>query len=422
MADSLPQPSDCCEDCTETVSVAVPGPAGAAGAAGTNGTNGKNAFTTLTANFTMPAALASGVATVADSSWATIGQFIYLQSAGHLKVLAKPTALSLTLENPETASLYTDNVAGGTVIANGSTISPAGIQGPAGAAGAAGATFPTTTKGDIMVDNGALSPNPSVVRQAVGTNGRFLQADSTQATGVVWDRVDLAASSDVTGVLPVANGGTSGATALAGFNALSPVTTRGDLIVRDATNNVRLAVGAANTVLQSNGTDPSWGKVTASMLAAALSILPVDYILIREEQTSGTNGGTFTNGAWQTRVLNTEVVDTGSYSSIAGNQITLAAGTYRIRASAPASEVDQHQMRLQNITDATTVAYGSTEDAPAGSASRSFLQYRFTIATAKVFEIQHRCTTTVATTGFGTASGFGNTEVYTVVELEREGA
>jgi hypothetical protein len=77
---------------------------------------------------------------------------------------------------------------------------------------------------------------------------------------------------DVTGTLyisggtdvAVADGGTGASTATAGFNTLSPVTTRGDLIIRDASNNIRLAVGGASTVLKSDGTDPSWGTIGAA--------------------------------------------------------------------------------------------------------------------------------------------------------------
>lgn len=43
-------------------------------------------------------------------------------------------------------------------------------------------------------------------------------------------------------------------------HALGIVTTRGDIIVRDASNPVRLALGAAATVLQSNGTDLVYGS------------------------------------------------------------------------------------------------------------------------------------------------------------------
>jgi hypothetical protein len=43
--------------------------------------------------------------------------------------------------------------------------------------------------------------------------------------------------------------------------AKTTVTTRGDLIYRNATVPARLAIGATGTVLKSDGTDPSWGTV-----------------------------------------------------------------------------------------------------------------------------------------------------------------
>jgi hypothetical protein len=59
--------------------------------------------------------------------------------------------------------------------------------------------------------------------------------------------------------LPIANGGTGQTTASAGFNALSPITTTGDLIIGNGTNSAtRLAIGANTYVLTSNGTTASW--------------------------------------------------------------------------------------------------------------------------------------------------------------------
>ena len=73
-----------------------------------------------------------------------------------------------------------------------------------------------------------------------------------------------AASLAITADLPISEGGTGQSTATAAFNALSPVTTRGDIIKRGASNNERLAIGAADTVLKSDGTDPAYGKIVAA--------------------------------------------------------------------------------------------------------------------------------------------------------------
>lgn len=179
---------DCCTTCEDITVTQVPGPAGANGTNGTNGTNGVNAFTTLSAGFTMPALAGTAVATVVDSTWASIGQIIYMQNCGWLKVTAKSDGTHMTLQNVESATAYTENVAPGTVIAAPATVSPGGLQGPAGAAasGTLNDLSPTTTKGDLIVDNGANTPNANDVRFAVGTDGKELTADSTQATGMAW--------------------------------------------------------------------------------------------------------------------------------------------------------------------------------------------------------------------------------------------
>ena len=63
----------------------------------------------------------------------------------------------------------------------------------------------------------------------------------------------------VAGTLAIGSGGTGQTTAGAAFNALSPITTTGDLILGNGTNSAtRLAIGANGYVLTSNGTTASW--------------------------------------------------------------------------------------------------------------------------------------------------------------------
>jgi len=65
----------------------------------------------------------------------------------------------------------------------------------------------------------------------------------------------------------IANGGTGQTTASAAFNALSPITTTGDLIIGNGANSAtRLAIGANGYLLTSNGTTATWTAAPTSMV------------------------------------------------------------------------------------------------------------------------------------------------------------
>jgi hypothetical protein len=144
---------------------------------------------------------------------------------------------------------------------------------------------------------------------------------------------------------------------------------------------------------------------------------PPNYVLVQDEKTSGTEGGTFTSGSWQTRDINTEVNDAQNLAAISSNQVTLQPGTYRCNITAPAQAVLDHKIRLQNITDIATTLVGTSEFADKSTSSR--IRGLFTIAAAKAFEVQHQCSSTQAVDGFGAASGFGVVEVYAVAEFQK---
>lgn len=140
---------------------------------------------------------------------------------------------------------------------------------------------------------------------------------------------------------------------------------------------------------------------------------------MQDQQTAGTNGGTFTSGAWRTRTLNTEVTDELTVT-LTSNQFALADGTYWIEAEVPASDVANHRARLYNATDAATAVLGSSARANTQADNApSFIRGRFTVSGGpKTFEIQDICGTTKATTGFGVASNLDSqTEIYTDVRI-----
>jgi len=168
-----------------------------------------------------------------------------------------------------------------------------------------------------------------------------------------------------------------------------------------------------------DATDLATGLVA---LAGAGSGLFDAYAMLRDEKTSGTDGGTFTSGSWQTRVLNTEAFDTAGFVTLSSNQFTLDAGTYFVRAYALVYVVDGHKLRIRNITDSSDTLVGGSHHAQsnAAGAGPAFVSGRFTIAGTKTFELQHRCQTTRATNGMGTNSAFGVNEVYAEIEIWRE--
>jgi hypothetical protein len=139
---------------------------------------------------------------------------------------------------------------------------------------------------------------------------------------------------------------------------------------------------------------------------------------IQDQKANGAQGGTFTNGAWRTRTLNTEITDEIG-STLSSNQFTLPSGTYFILARAPGRSVDAHKAKLANISDGTDVLIGSNSysDSSVTTQTDSVISGRFTISSTKIFEIQHRCQTTVATHGFGIDNNFGINEIYTDVKI-----
>lgn len=70
----------------------------------------------------------------------------------------------------------------------------------------------------------------------------------------------------------IAQGGTGQTTAAASFDALAPTTAQGDLIARGSSTNQALHIGSNNTVLQSNGSSPSWAQISNAQIISSAGI------------------------------------------------------------------------------------------------------------------------------------------------------
>jgi hypothetical protein len=122
-----------------------------------------------------------------------------------------------------------------------------------------GTSYTTTGSGTVL----ALATSPNFTTPILGTpqSGNFSVGSFTWPT---FNQNTTGTAGNVTGVVAIANGGTGQTTAVAAFDALSPTTTKGDLIVSNGTDNIRQAVGADTYVLTADSTTASGIKWAAS--------------------------------------------------------------------------------------------------------------------------------------------------------------
>jgi hypothetical protein len=239
--------------------VNVPGPQGAAGANGTNGTNGLNAFTYTTAAFSVPSFGSSVVVPVDNYEFlpeSVAGQFfVSVQGCGYLQVTSVD-GLLITLQNPLAGVLGIPNAVPTTVIPIGSLITLSGAIGATGAAGAAGgassaATYIVRTPDASVPSATALNSLLSGYIKTQGSSGSgFLSTVATVPVG------------DISGVLPVAKGGTN----------LATIPTNGQLLIGNGTgytvasltagSNVTITPGAGTITIASTASGSAFSYVT----------------------------------------------------------------------------------------------------------------------------------------------------------------
>lgn len=200
------------------------------------------------------------------------------------------------------------------------------------------------------------------------TSGTAIVLATGANTGDIVDVVSLGTLSgsinlatQVIGTLAIANGGTGQTSGTAAFNALSPITSTGDLIIGNGTNSAtRLAIGANTYVLTSNGTTATWaapsgGGTTTNSLTInssgtggaspqsfnGSSAVTISYNTVGASPLAGstslTTVGTITTGTWNAGSVTT------SGSFVAGSS-TYGPTSATVNGNITASEVVTFQV------------------------------------------------------------------------------
>lgn len=140
-------------------------------------------------------------------------------------------------------------------------------------------------------------------------------------------------------------------------------------------------------------------------------------ILIQDQKSTTTAGGTFTSGAWTARVLNTTEDDT-ELALLSSNQFTLLPGKYLVEAVAQAKEVNNHALRIEDVTNSAVEILGQTSNANSSGVTNTASLYGvIVVPETRAFELQHRAETTRATDGYGEANSFGLNEIFATVKI-----
>lgn len=141
-----------------------------------------------------------------------------------------------------------------------------------------------------------------------------------------------------------------------------------------------------------------------------------DYILVLEEQLDGVDGGTATSGSFQQRILNSVYYDDAGVVSLAANIVTLSPGLYDfVIFATTGAGVGVHQACLWETDEVDVLELGQVANDGNVAIVNGFLD----ITAATDVEVRHRVSTTVATTGWGSACSFGEGELYTQLRLKR---
>lgn len=206
-----------------------------------------------------------------------------------------------------------------------------------------------------------------------------------------------------------------------GYVRTDAAVTRGDLL----TTSTTAGAATTNALPTLNGVlgrtlETTSGSGLALALIEPHVVADVDFVVIQDQKSSGTAAQTLTVTTWNTRNLNTEVVDTGNIATVgtspaAANQFSLLRGRYTVTGfAASGANLTGHRVRLRDITNGVTLVFGNN----ATNNSIAPIAGEFELTGTTVIELQHY--PAVGGAG-GSAATTGEVEVYSELLITRHG-
>ncbi|MEH1779838.1 MAG: hypothetical protein V7L26_12120 [Nostoc sp.] len=149
------------------------------------------------------------------------------------------------------------------------------------------------------------------------------------------------------------------------------------------------------------------------------------YIQLTDTRASGVVGGTATFASWTTRPINNIDHDDTSAVTLVSNEFVLPSGIYQIEATVAFYGLFDTKLRLQNVTDATTILYGINAqfNPSAGFVGHSHLFGKFTVTANKSLALQYYTVSGGSSSqyNYGGSVGDGSPEKYASIDIWKVG-